>query len=102
MKTHWHTALRTYFPITISALVVSLCAAELKAIPFDSSPTGGTVTIGSGGGTDYASLAAAAIAFNGVAGGINGPWTILITSDLTEPANIPFANNIATTASVLF
>ncbi len=59
-----------------------------SAIPFDTGTTGGTASVPG----DYASLKAAADAFNALAGGINANWTIEITDDLTEPDNVAFGN----------
>lgn len=51
-----------------------------------------TVTVGTGAGNDYATLADASRAFSAVSGGINREWTLLITSDLTETTASWFGN----------
>jgi hypothetical protein len=69
------------------------------AVQFDNTTGGPQVaTVGTNG--DYASLAAAATAFNAVTGGINRPWTLEIQNDLTEAANVGFANTFGAGASL--
>lgn len=70
-----------------TAILVAFSAAA-SAIPFSNSAVGGTVEVPG----DYATLKDAADAFNGVAGGIQAPWTIEIGANLTEPANLVFGN----------
>ncbi|HPB30850.1 MAG TPA: choice-of-anchor D domain-containing protein, partial [Candidatus Sumerlaeota bacterium] len=68
---------------------------------FSGFPIGrGPSLIGSGPGDDYATLYAAAADFNSVAGGCTGDWDVFITSDLTEPANVAFGNNVPTSYTV--
>ncbi|HPB31695.1 MAG TPA: right-handed parallel beta-helix repeat-containing protein, partial [Candidatus Sumerlaeota bacterium] len=71
-----------------------LFASLAQAKKFSDPPAGqGVSTVGTIPGSDYATLAQAAADFNGLAGGCTGDWTLLINSDLTEPANVPFGNS---------
>jgi len=78
-----------------------LCG-EAVSVPFDdtASTEPATAVVDAGGGSDYASLAAAATAFNAVAGGINRPWILLIASDTTETANSQFCNSFGATGAL--
>jgi len=75
---------------------VSLCmvtASAALAVPFDTTTVGGTATVGSTG--DYATLKAAANAFNALgAPFIQGSWKLEIQESLTEPDNVAFGNTI--------
>jgi len=78
--------------ILSAAAGFALAATAVQAIPFDNT-TGGPVVATVGATGDYATLSAASIAFNGVAGGINREWTLAILENLTEAANLGFANS---------
>ncbi|MBX3728114.1 MAG: hypothetical protein KF858_02930 [Candidatus Sumerlaeia bacterium] len=69
-----------------------LSSAVSWAAAFDDGTTDSIATVGTGG--DYASLAAAATAFNAVSG-INANWEIRILNNLTETSNVAFGNTIA-------
>jgi hypothetical protein len=83
--------MKSYVP-HVAALL--LLAGSAAAIPFDTGAVGGVVKVGPtvSVGDGYTSLAVAATAFNGLAGGINANWTIEIVEDLTEPAHVYIAN----------
>jgi hypothetical protein len=71
--------------------LLGLAGAAL-AVPFDNTSGGAqTATVGLGG--DYVNLHAAAVAFRGVSGGINRPWTLSITTNTTEIDDSGFVNS---------
>lgn len=78
--------------LTICTAVLAL-AITAPAKKFTDAPAGqGVATVGSTVGADFATLAAAATDFNSVVGGLTGVTTLTITSDLTEPNSVNFAN----------
>lgn len=71
------------------SLLVFLCIISMaSAVTFNTGTTDGTVSVPG----DYASLKAAADAYNALSGGINANWTIEITDNLDEPAFVCLAN----------
>ncbi len=84
---------RSFFSVWMVTAALGLAPAGANAALFNNGTADSVATVGSGG--DYASLAAAATAFNGVAGGINANWEIRILGNLTEAANLSFANTVA-------
>src|SRR5690554_6358483 len=77
-------------------LLVASClvaATGAVAIPFDTTTANGTATVGTGG--DYATLKAAADAFNALpAPFLQGNWKLEVLSDLSEAENSAFGNTI--------
>lgn len=82
-----------FYNLSLLAALAFACASTASAIPFNTTTVGGTATVGTGG--DYATLADAATGFNGLASPfLQGNWKLEILNDLTEPANVGFANTI--------
>ena len=80
--------------IMISALMVVPSMAK----KYSAAPSGqGVSTIGTGG--DYATIKDASLDFNTTAN--TGNWTMQILSDLTEPANVAFGNNVVSSNTIL-
>jgi len=78
--------------ISLAIIGLMMLSAASFAATFSANGGAGFSTIGTGAGDDYASLALAAADFNTYAGGCTGNYTFYITSALTEPANVAFAN----------
>ena len=85
----------------LAAVVAAFVTLPMSAIaiPLDTNTANGTATVGSGG--DYATLSAAAAAFNGLPPPyLQGAWKLEIISDLTEANNSAFANTMSPGSSI--
>lgn len=88
--------MKNYF---LASLLCVAMAPAAFAVPFNTTTVGGTATVGTGG--DYATLKAAADAFNALPSPhLQGNWKLEILGDLEEPANVAFGNVIPPTSSL--
>lgn len=83
----------------LATLLCVAMAPAAYAVPFDTTTVGGTATVGSGG--DYATLKAAADAFNALSSPhLQGNWKLEILNDLDEPQNVAFGNTVPSNSSL--